>query len=119
MLRLAPIFDKVMLRGGKDRQRIPYQASFVQSHFLADGTFDGISDEEQRIIFLIMETGIRPAEACNLSGATILLDHPVPHIRILPDGGAQDRAFRARDPSGGCGAEGDDCWHGRPRRRFT
>jgi len=86
MLRLPPIFDKIMLRGGKDRQRIPYQASFVQSHFLADGTFDGINEEERRIIFLIMETGIRPAEACNLNRATIVLDHSVPHIKVRPDG---------------------------------
>jgi len=96
-LRLQPVFDKIMIRGGRDRQRISYRAAFVQSHFLADGMFDAVNEEERRIIFLIIETGLRPAEACNLRRETIVLDHPVPHVRIRPDGRELKTEHSARD----------------------
>jgi integrase len=86
MLNLSPVFDKVAIKGGKDRQRLAYSAAFLQSHFLADGMFGDINEEERRIIFLLIETGLRPVEACNLSRKTIVFDHAIPHVQVRPDG---------------------------------
>lgn len=80
------IFEKLRIRGGKDGKRLAFPADFVQSRFLADGMFDNVNEEARRIIFLIIETGIRLSEACALTEQHIHLDAPIPHIEILPYG---------------------------------
>lgn len=86
MLGLPAIFDKTVIRGGKVKQRIPYMPEFVQKRILADGEFDELNPEARRVIYLVTETGLRLSEACNLNSSTIILDAPVPHIRVRPDG---------------------------------
>jgi integrase len=86
MLNLPPIFEKATIRGAKHEQRIPYDPDFVQRHILADGMFDDVNPEARRVLYLVTETGLRLSEACNLNSKTIILDHPVPHVRVRPDG---------------------------------
>ena len=59
-----------------------YAPSFVQSRFLADGMFDDINAEARRIIYLIVETGIRISEACAPNRDTIHLNGSIPYIEV-------------------------------------
>lgn len=34
----------------------------------------------------MIETGLRPSEIVNLREGTIMLDAPIPHVRVMPDG---------------------------------
>ncbi|MGE0628883.1 MAG: tyrosine-type recombinase/integrase [Hyphomicrobiaceae bacterium] len=83
---LPAIFAKARISGGKDKQRVAFDPNFVQKRILADGLFDDLNDEARGIIYLVAETGLRPAEACNLNRTTIRLQHTVPHVQVRPDG---------------------------------
>jgi integrase len=77
-----PVFDKLFIRGGEEGKRLTFAPAFVQSRFLADGTFDRLNPEVRRIIYLIIETGLRLSEACALDRTTIILDAPIPYVDI-------------------------------------
>jgi integrase len=85
-LNLLSIFERVRIQGGKDKQRVAFAPAFVQERFLLDGMFDELNPEARRVIYLIVETGLRLSEAINLSRATIRLDTSVPHICVAPEG---------------------------------
>jgi integrase len=78
-------FASLTIPGGKEGKRLAYVPSFVQSHFLAEGMFDGLNDEARRIIYLIIETGLRLSEACALTRKTIHLDTPVPYVEVADE----------------------------------
>jgi integrase len=83
---LPAILAKARISGGKDKQRVAFDPDFVRKQILAKGLFDDLNDEARGIIYLVAETGLRPAEACNLNQATIRLKHAVPHVQVRPDG---------------------------------
>jgi hypothetical protein len=83
---LPPIFDRVRIRGGKDNQRVAFAPAFVQEQILADGMFDDLNPEARRVIYVIVETGLRLSEAVNLSRETIRLKAAVPHLSVAPEG---------------------------------
>jgi integrase len=85
-LGLKPLFERLRITGGKDKQRVAFAPELVQTRFLAEGMFDDLNDEARRIVFLVIETGLRLSEACNLSRLTIKLDAPIPHVQVRPDG---------------------------------
>jgi hypothetical protein len=85
-LNLPPIFDRIRISGGKDGQRLAFAPAFVQDRILAQGALDGLNPEARRVIYLIVETGLRLSEASNLSRETIRLDTAVPHICVAPNG---------------------------------
>lgn len=92
-LNLPAIFSKVRISGGRDRQRLAYAPDFVQRRILAQGMFEDLNPEARRVIYLLVETGLRLSEAVNLTASFICLDGPVPHVRILPEG----RALKTSD----------------------
>ncbi|WP_414463287.1 hypothetical protein [Hyphomicrobium sp. DY-1] len=75
-------FTAIRIPGGRDGKRVPYPPSFVQNHFLAQDMFADLNHEARRIIYLIVETGLRPSEACALTRDTIHLNCPVPFIEV-------------------------------------
>ncbi|WP_334150964.1 tyrosine-type recombinase/integrase [Hyphomicrobium sp.] len=83
---LPAVFAKARISGGKDKQRVAFDPKFVQTRILAEGLFDELNDEARGLIYLVIETGLRPSEACNLDRATIRLDHEIPHVQVRPDG---------------------------------
>jgi integrase len=85
-LNLPSIFERVRIQGGKDKQRVAFAPALVQERFLAEGMFNELNSEARRVIYLIIETGLRLSEAINLSRATIRLDAAVPHICVAPEG---------------------------------
>lgn len=85
-LGLSPVFAELRIAGGRDGQRTAFTPAFVQDRLLADGALDGLNDEARAIVYLIVETGLRLSEAANLTGETIRLDDPIPHVMVRPDG---------------------------------
>ena len=79
-------FAGTRISGGYTGQRTAYLPKFVQDEILKEGVFDDLNEEARRVVYLIVETGLRLSEACNLTRETIILDAEVPHIIALPDG---------------------------------
>ncbi|MEW6124433.1 MAG: site-specific integrase [Pseudomonadota bacterium] len=96
-LDVKPIFDRASLRGGEDRKRVAYPPKFVQDRFLAKDAFGDLNEEARRCIFLVIETGLRLSEACNLNDSTIILNHPTPHVLVRPDGREMKTQQSARE----------------------
>jgi hypothetical protein len=85
-LNLPAIFDRIRIGGGKDGQRLAFAPAFVQDRILAEGIFGDLNPEARRVVYLVVETGLRLSEAINLSRGSIRLDAVVPHICVLPEG---------------------------------
>ena len=83
---LLPVFGNLRLEGEEDGQRVAYDPTFIQDRILKDGMFDDINEEARRVLYLMIETGLRPCEACNLTRETIFLDAPIPYVSIKPIG---------------------------------
>lgn len=69
-IEVKPIFDRASLRGGETGKRVTYPAEFVQQRFLADGAFGDRNKKARRCVLLLVETGLRLSEACNLNDTT-------------------------------------------------
>lgn len=78
-------FSQLRIPGGRDGKRQAYTSSFIQDRFLADGTFDQLNPEARRIVYLIIETGLRLSEACALGESAIHLDTEIPFVQVLDD----------------------------------
>lgn len=81
-LDLADIFQHAAIEGEKDARRVMYEKEFIQEKLLADGAFDGINPQARGVLYLMVETGIRPSEACGLAEENIRLDCSVPHVVV-------------------------------------
>lgn len=82
-LGLVSPFSELTISGDEPGQRTAYDPAFVQSHILQDGMLDELNDEARRILYLIADTGLRLAEACNLQPMDIHLNAPVPYISVI------------------------------------
>jgi integrase len=85
-LSLVNPFDGLALDVGKAAKRIPYANDFIQNHLLKNGALSGLNTEARRVLYLMVETGLRLSEAVNLTHETIKLDDDVPHVQIRADG---------------------------------
>jgi len=83
---LGAVFAQLRIEGGKTGQRVAFPAAWVQDKLLAEGALDRLNPEARRVLYLVVETGLRLSEACNLTAETIRLDDPVPHVMVRPDG---------------------------------
>lgn len=83
---LGKLFGDMRIGGGRDKSRLPYSVPFLQMQLLADGALASLNDEARRVIFLLVETGLRPSEAVNLTREHIVLDGAVPHVRVRANG---------------------------------
>ncbi len=75
-------FKGLRLKPGQGERTPPYSNGFVQSRLLAADALDKLDLDHRLIIYLLIETGARPGEIVNLRPENIMLNHPVPHIRI-------------------------------------
>ncbi len=62
-----------------------YDPAFIQTRFLA-GALDGLNEDARFVLYVMIETGLRPSEIVNLQVNTIILNAPIPHVRIMADG---------------------------------
>lgn len=66
--------------GGKD---VPhFEDEWVRSKILNPLVFKALNAQAIRLVYALIETGCRPSEIANILPENIVLDHPVPHIRI-------------------------------------
>lgn len=65
-------------------QRPSFSAEWLEKRLLAPGVLSGLNKEARHIVQILIETGARPSEICNLVPEQIHLDHFVPHIAIAP-----------------------------------
>jgi integrase len=89
-LRLDNVFAGTRIEGGRDGNRSPFMVDFIRDVILADGQLADLNDEARDVVYVVMETGARPSEIINLSEARIVLDAPIPYIRIE----AEDRLLK-------------------------
>lgn len=84
------VFAGTRIEGGRDGSRKPFEIDFIRNVILADGKLAGLNDEARDVVYVIMETGARPSEIINLTTQAIMLDPPIPYIRIR----AEDRLLK-------------------------
>ena len=85
-LNLPDIFQGLRLRGEAERTRETYDAAFLQNRFLRGGALAGLNEDARLILYVMIETGLRPSEIVNLTAETIHLDAKIPHVRVIADG---------------------------------
>ena len=85
-LRLDDVFAGTRIGGGKDGSRKPFDVDFITNVILADGQLANLNGEARDVVYTLIETGARPSEIINLRQHCIVLDAPIPHIRIVAEG---------------------------------
>jgi integrase len=80
------VFAGTRIEGGRDGKRSPFTVEHIRDRVLAPGALDGLNDEARDVVYVVMETGCRPSEVANLSKGRIVLDAPIPFIRIQAEG---------------------------------
>lgn len=69
-------------RHRKSSRKLEIPSTWIVDKWFAEGAFDGINAEARDILLISIETGCRQSEICDLPPGAIVLDHPIPHIRI-------------------------------------
>lgn len=77
-------FSGLNFSSRRKKKRPPFPVDWITGTILAPGALAGMNEEERGILLIIVETGARPSEICNLDGNTIMLSSPVPHLVIEP-----------------------------------
>lgn len=85
-LGLDPVFTSLKFKGAATNQRTAYEPEFIRDKILPVGALGELNEEALHLVYLIADTGLRPSEAVTLDEKTIILDHPVPHVKIFADG---------------------------------
>ena len=83
--KIPDIFKDLRLRGETEKSRVPFENEFIRRQFLG-GALNGLNEEARNVLYVMIETGMRPSEIVNLQEQTIHLDAPIPFVEILPDG---------------------------------
>ena len=96
-LRLDNVFAGTRIEGGRDGKRSPFTVEHIRDQILALGALDGLNDEARDVIYVMTETGARPSEIVNLTNSRIVLDGPIPYIRIEAEGRLLKPDHSARD----------------------
>jgi integrase len=85
-LEVPAILSGLRIEGGITGKRPPFEISFIQERILAPGAMDELNEEARRVVYVMVESGLRPSEIVNLTESTIHLGHNVPHVEIIPEG---------------------------------
>jgi integrase len=89
-LGLDNVFAGTRIEGGRDGSRRPFDVDFIRNVIVADGALARMNDEARDVIYILLKTGARPSEICNLSRRRIMLDADIPFIRVE----AEDRLLK-------------------------
>jgi len=81
--RLNP-FRKMFFKDGEKTRVPPFEDTWVRKKVLVPGLFDGLNDDLRLMIYVLIETGARMSEICNILPENIHLDCDVPYIAIRP-----------------------------------
>lgn len=86
-------------RHKKDSRKLEIPVEWITEQWFAEGALDGINAEARDILLISIETGCRQSEICDLPPGAIVLDHPIPHLRIGLESGEYRREIK-NAPSG-------------------
>lgn len=75
-------FDRVKLKEEKIATRAPVTSEQIKNEILAEGQLDGLHEDFQLLIKLVINTGMRPVEAIGLELDDIILDADIPHVHV-------------------------------------
>ncbi|MGN7822928.1 DUF6538 domain-containing protein [Chitinophaga sp. 22536] len=78
------LFKKIKLTANDVSKRLPFDHEFLVNTFLNPINLKGMNKQAQGIVFAFAETGAGPSELIGLQAEDIRLDHPIPHIHIVP-----------------------------------
>jgi integrase len=96
-LGLDDVFAATRIEGGRDGQRAPFAVEFIRDVILAPGKLNELNEEARDAVYAMMESGARPSEIVNLTAAQIVLDAPIPFIRIRAEGRVLKTEHSERD----------------------
>lgn len=85
-LNLPDIFKGLRLRGEVDHSRQPYDPDFIRRRFLDGDALAGLNEDARLVLYVMIETGLRPSEVVNLREGTICLGAQIPHVKVVADG---------------------------------
>lgn len=78
-------FDNLHFEEGEEeRKRPPFPTEWIRDVILAPGKLAGLNAEARAVVLIMVETGCRPVEICNLLPQHIKLDAPVPYMQVRP-----------------------------------
>ncbi|TLP42175.1 hypothetical protein FDK21_20165 [Cohaesibacter sp. CAU 1516] len=77
--------EKDRYRENKRKKEIPVE--WIEEKWFAEGALDGINHEARDILLMSIESGCRQSEISNLPPYAIVLDHPIPHLKIQVEEG--------------------------------
>jgi len=89
--RLNP-FRKMFFKGDQETNVPSFEDKWVREKILTLNQFDDLNDELRLMIYVLIETGARTSEICNLLPENIHLETEVPYIAIRP----ADREIKAQ-----------------------
>lgn len=84
-LNLPDIFKGLRLKGETERSRAPFEPAYIQSRLLG-GAVAALNEDARFVVYVMIETGLRLSEICNLTERTIFLNAPVPYVRVEAEG---------------------------------
>jgi integrase len=81
-------------RHATTKRKLEIPADWVQEKWFAPGALDGLNSEARDILLISIETGCRQSEIHDLPPDGIVLDHPIPHLRIAFEEGEGKREVK-------------------------
>lgn len=85
-------FDKLTFKEKKKRKgkRPPFPHEWITGTILQSPKLLRMNEEARHIMLVVADIGARPGEICNLTPELIVLNHPVPHLKIEPRDDPED-----------------------------
>ncbi|TCS63176.1 hypothetical protein EDD52_1077 [Primorskyibacter sedentarius] len=83
----------------KDRHKVEARkleipVDWITEKWFAPGAFEATNAEARDILLISIETGCRQSEIHDLPASAIILDHPVPHLRLAFEEGEDRREIK-------------------------
>ena len=66
------------------KKRPPFPTDWITDVIMKPGALHKLDEEARGCLLVVVETGARPSEICNLRPDQIRLNHKIPHIKIEP-----------------------------------
>lgn len=81
-------------RHKRKTRKLEIPSDWIKEVWFAEGAFDGLNTQARDILLMSIETGCRQSEIHDLPADAIVLDAPVPHLRIDNSDGEQRREIK-------------------------
>ncbi|AWI57202.1 site-specific integrase [Sinorhizobium fredii] len=66
----------------KLKKRPPFPVAWIREKILAPGALDTMNEDARYVVYVMVETGLRLGEVCNLRPQDIRLNDEVPHVEV-------------------------------------